>query len=149
MQPLKRYFEFSGRSSRAEYWQFLGVVAVATAIGFVLDAGNPNAQRTGVPTMSFIVLVARVIPIYAVTFRRLHDRNMSGWLVGILWACNFAALVVGEIKDGISSSIIAAPFVLIYWLVILLQVGIGIYLLTQVAQPGDAEANRFGPPPAA
>lgn len=149
MQPLKRYFEFSGRSSRAEYWQFIGVVVVAIAIGFMLDAGSESAARSGIPTLAFIVLIACMIPIYAVTFRRLHDRGMAGWIVGLQWAFNVGAYFFGAIKDSINSSIVAAPFVLIYWVMTLIQIGVGIYLLVQVAQPGDAEANQYGPPPAA
>ena len=148
MQPYRRYFEFSGRSSRAEYWQFMGVVMVAIIIGGLIDSGSESTMRTGLPTLAFIVLIASLIPIYAVTFRRLHDRGMSGWLVGVLWGLNFAAYAFGVFKDSIDSSIIAAPFVLIYWLLLLIQMALVIYLLLEVAKPGDAEANHYGPAPA-
>jgi uncharacterized membrane protein YhaH (DUF805 family) len=60
--PLKRYFSFSGRSSRKEYWSF-HLLAIALLI---VTAG-----------LASLVLV---IPMFTVTTRRLHDTGRSGWL---------------------------------------------------------------------
>ena len=145
IQPLKRYFEFSGRSSRAEYWQYIGILLVAIVIAALLDTGNTS----GIPTLAFIVMAGTMIPTYAVTFRRLHDRGKSGWLVGVVWALNIGAYVFRSIKDSISSKLLAAPFALVYWALILIQVGLAIYLLIEVSKPGDPGDNQFGAPPAA
>jgi uncharacterized membrane protein YhaH (DUF805 family) len=100
LMPLKRYAEFSGRSRRMEFWmwvlfQFLiGVVflIVMTAlVGSAIMSGDMGA----VMAMGGIVLLLYLlfalfglicfIPSLAVTIRRLHDTNRSGWWVMLYW----------------------------------------------------------------
>jgi uncharacterized membrane protein YhaH (DUF805 family) len=78
IQPLHRYVEFSGRSSRLEYWsyalaQFIALFTVglfAMAVGETLGA-----------LIVTLVSLGLFIPNLAVTVRRLHDINLSGWLL--------------------------------------------------------------------
>lgn len=67
----KRFFKFSGRASRLEYWSFVFVSCwfIATSWGL------------GV----FVVL----IPLLAVTVRRFHDINRSGWWILVPWISVF------------------------------------------------------------
>lgn len=90
----KKYTVFSGRASRSEYWWW---VLVSAGVGIVLQiiatvAGGPGATTTASGTMpdpaAFPVLIllivwglATFIPSLALTVRRLHDGNFSGWLV--------------------------------------------------------------------
>jgi uncharacterized membrane protein YhaH (DUF805 family) len=91
LMPLRRYADFSGRSRRKEYWMFVlfeiilftvvGVVA-GTLVGFG-DLADPNAGVLG-GTMLIIFLLlglALLIPGIAVTVRRFHDQDKSGWFV--------------------------------------------------------------------
>ena len=82
MQPLRRYFQFSGRASRAEYWQFMAVFVAAYIVAGAIDIGREGSD--GTPSLAMLVLLGLGIPGYAVTFRRLHDRDQSGWLIGLL-----------------------------------------------------------------
>lgn len=97
--PLRRYFDFSGRSRRREYWLFtLLNVAVAVVAGAldVLLLGNRWSDNGPVAAITSIALI---IPSIAVSFRRLHDIDRSawwmllaflpivGWIVLIVWAC--------------------------------------------------------------
>ena len=66
---FRKYFTFSGRASRSEFWWFYLLVLVTC----VLPSFIP-----GVPILSFIPLIL-VIPIYATSSRRLHDIGKSGW----------------------------------------------------------------------
>lgn len=95
--PYRRYFEFSGRSRRMEYWMFFLLwllLLVAFGIGLVATfAGSwqslPRASAmpfagTGVGFLTLLVLfglffLASLIPMIAVQVRRLHDLGVSGW----------------------------------------------------------------------
>lgn len=97
LMPLRRYADFSGRSRRKEYWSFLLLnfvvyfvcAALMIAGGFSMAAmTNPGeAASVKAPGAGFflgagifgIYFLAILIPSIAVTVRRFHDRNMSGW----------------------------------------------------------------------
>ncbi len=92
--PFQRYAEFTGRSRRMEYWMFAlfnVIVIVALAMvtggaGFLAGLADPEASGVGVGAMfgglgviMLIYILAVIVPSIAVTVRRLHDRDMSGW----------------------------------------------------------------------
>jgi uncharacterized membrane protein YhaH (DUF805 family) len=100
--PLKRYADFQGRSRRKEYWMFfllmliigfvIGVVAGATAPSVPLGPdGYADPEAAAAATMAIysspafmiggLIWLALLIPSIAVTVRRLHDQDKSGWLV--------------------------------------------------------------------
>ena len=88
--PLKRYAEFSGRSRRSEYWWYtlllvLMSIVVRLLFGASPDPLNPFAfpQIFG-GWLSFLLVVATIIPSLGVAVRRLHDRGKSGWWYFIL-----------------------------------------------------------------
>jgi uncharacterized membrane protein YhaH (DUF805 family) len=136
--PFKRYAEFSGRSRRMEYWMFtlLNVIVVTVLMFVVLGAGGAagvlEADANGDPAaglgalfggMGLLILVyglAILLPSIAVTIRRLHDRDMSGW-----W---YLGAIVG-------SMIPIAGFL------------VSIAFLVLMALPGTPGPNRFGPDP--
>lgn len=78
-QAVSRFFQhyvtFKGRASRSEFWwPLLGYVVV----GLVLDALNGRTSHD----ISWLISLwdlAVVLPFIAVTIRRLHDANLSGW----------------------------------------------------------------------
>lgn len=107
--PLKRYAEFSGRSRRMEFWmwvlfQFLLGCAFLTAAfalaGSAFLAGNANqALASGgaaimVIGLWLVVSLAFFIPNLAVTVRRLHDSDRSGWWIMLYWGPYIANLVL-------------------------------------------------------
>lgn len=90
-----KYATFEGRAARSEFWYFslfhiLALLAFG-ALGFVLGggsnfrAGNLRAFLPFVPLI--IAVLALMLPSVAVTVRRLHDRDMSGW-----WYLGFIVL---------------------------------------------------------
>ena len=92
LMPLRRYAEFSGRSRRKEYWMFaLFNLLVSAFIGLValllytLDWSEEAMMAVMGPLMvaGVIYSVIALIPGIAVTIRRLHDTDRSGW--NILW----------------------------------------------------------------
>lgn len=90
--PYRRYAEFSGRSRRKEYWMFalfyLLVMIVLNAI-----FGTNQVER-GAGTFVYgsrlvgagswvggLFWLVTLIPSLAVSVRRLHDQDKSGWLL--------------------------------------------------------------------
>lgn len=74
----KNYANFKGRSTRADYWWvILANFLVSFAIGFVL--GFIGASESLLSICSGGYALAVIIPGIAITVRRLHDVNKSGW----------------------------------------------------------------------
>ncbi|MDD4871384.1 MAG: DUF805 domain-containing protein [Kiritimatiellae bacterium] len=94
LEVLKKYAVFGGRARRTEYWMF---VLFNMIIGFVL--GFVEGLIGGPGVIGMIYCLAVLIPGIAVSVRRLHDTNRSGWwllialvpLVGVIVLLVFMA----------------------------------------------------------
>jgi uncharacterized membrane protein YhaH (DUF805 family) len=67
---LGKYATFEGRASRAEFWWFalfMLIVEVATAL---------VSQKVGI-----VAQLVLLLPNLAVSVRRIHDTDHSGWFV--------------------------------------------------------------------
>jgi len=74
----KKYAVFDGRAGRAEYWTYILLVTVPTFfLGVVLELTDP----TLIPLFQVILGLGLFLPGLAVSIRRLHDLNQSGWWV--------------------------------------------------------------------
>lgn len=93
-----RYVDFKGRTSRATYWwTILGLFILGFIIGFVSSLifgaaptinANTNIEAgealkiyfsSATNVISFIISLITIIPGIAMSIRRLHDINKSGW----------------------------------------------------------------------
>ena len=127
--PLKRIFDFSGRSRRKEFWMWILFVVIVYIVAAILDVqlglggssagstqfGDGSVSASGSVSGGILTLVwalITLIPNLSVTVRRLHDVDKSGWFI-----------LLGLI-----------PLV-------------GLYLLYLYCQPGTPGPNRFGPDP--
>lgn len=147
-RPYERYFDFSGRARRLEYWGFNLFGLIVYIFGAVLmymgglrfeergaaetgpfdastsavDAATADVDATFWFGLGIIALFAlfSFIPSLAVTVRRLHDRGRSGfWLIGYA--------VVGAIPIiGLVSSL---------------------FFLVDMLRSGTPGSNRFGTDP--
>jgi uncharacterized membrane protein YhaH (DUF805 family) len=87
LKALKQYADFGGRARRTEFWMFVLVnVVISVVLGIVDTAtGTANAYAVGgAASFSPGILgglygLAVLIPSIAVTVRRLHDTDRSGW----------------------------------------------------------------------
>ena len=89
---LRQYATFSGRASRPEYWWFQLALWVSIFVAFILLAFIPV-----IGILIYIVVVfGSIIPNVAVSARRLHDTNKSGWyqLLGFVPILGPVALIV-------------------------------------------------------
>jgi uncharacterized membrane protein YhaH (DUF805 family) len=94
---LKKYADFSGRASRAEFWCFFLFYIIAEIILQILD----SMLNTGGILLSIFVL-AVFIPSIAVEVRRLHDIGKSGWwlLISLIPIVGIIVLLIWFIKDS-------------------------------------------------
>jgi uncharacterized membrane protein YhaH (DUF805 family) len=87
LEVMKKYAVFAGRARRKEYWMFhlvnfvilLPIMGVAIA-GILVQ---PRTHRPGLFLPFFLIAfgysLATLIPSLAVSVRRLHDTDLSGW----------------------------------------------------------------------
>ena len=83
---MKNYAKFQGRACRMEAISFMLVYTVLFAALFIISAIFAANQNTGaigglLSLLAIIVALAHLIPGFAVMARRLHDLNLSGWLL--------------------------------------------------------------------
>ena len=79
---FKKYADFSGCASRPEFWWWVLFTFVASA---ALSTVSYNLSSA----FSLVVL----LPSLAVTSRRLHDTDRSGWLQ-LLWLIPLVGLII-------------------------------------------------------
>jgi len=87
LKVLRQYADFKGRARRKEYWMFALVNIIIALILVAIIALTVN-QETGEPSTIGMVAIgilviyalATLIPGIAVSVRRLHDSDKSGWL---------------------------------------------------------------------
>jgi uncharacterized membrane protein YhaH (DUF805 family) len=88
--PLRRYAEFDGRSRRMEFWMFnlfvyIIAIGVMVVFGLTYAMGLSETEMMTIMTPVFILYglfcLAILVPGLAVTVRRLHDIDRSGWAI--------------------------------------------------------------------
>ncbi|MFM9940543.1 MAG: DUF805 domain-containing protein [Hyphomicrobiaceae bacterium] len=125
---FSKYFDFSGRARRSEFWWFMLLYLIVSII--------PIVQ---------IAVLGMIIPIIAVTARRLHDTDRSGW-----W--QLAPLVPmaiggGILAAGLSTGDGTSALTIVGGIVALLGFVVGILLIVWYASDSQPGPNRFGPSP--
>jgi len=143
--PFKRYAQFTGRSRRMEFWMFqlLNIILAAVlagpsyysmtssamtnaSMGIEGEAAMAESMASANPVTMLMVglyglyVLAAFVPSIAVTIRRLHDRDMSGW-----WYLGFVLLAIIPIVGLLAS----LAFLVLMFL------------------PGTSGPNRFGEDP--
>ncbi|MFV2002777.1 MAG: DUF805 domain-containing protein [Paracoccaceae bacterium] len=76
---FSRYATFSGRARRSEYWWFYLFLLIAGIVLGFFDGLIFGSQDTDPAPISAIFSLATFVPTIAVTARRLHDVERSGW----------------------------------------------------------------------
>ncbi len=75
MLALNNSFKFNGRSRRAEFWSFLLMTIIFSAVAGFWDKTLFNGSEV----LENLLSMAFFIPSIAVSTRRLHDIGRSGW----------------------------------------------------------------------
>ena len=99
---FQHYFDFSSRSTRAEYWWWVLFAVLADVILSAVDIMVGTFDwRTGNGLISGLFGLGILIPGLALGARRLHDINRTGWWqLGILLIVPAIVLIVWAIKPG-------------------------------------------------
>ena len=94
---LSNFASFSGRARRSEYWWFYLFFLIALVVAAVVDGVIGTY-----PLLYAITALALLIPMLAVTVRRLHDTSKSGWyvLVGLIPLVGGIILLVWTVQDS-------------------------------------------------
>ncbi|WP_370688431.1 DUF805 domain-containing protein [Chryseobacterium sp. EO14] len=85
LKVLKQYADFSGRARRTEYWMYLLFNLIFAVIAAILDNILGLKFTPEIPYGYLYLLYALVtfLPGLAVSVRRLHDVDKSGWFLFI------------------------------------------------------------------
>ncbi|MFK7764855.1 MAG: DUF805 domain-containing protein [Roseobacter sp.] len=165
---LRKYFTFSGRASRSEYWWFVLFCALGGIILGILDeqffgvdtfvaeatetSARVAAEFNG--PLAGIFSLATFIPLLAAGWRRMHDSGRTGFhllypLIAMIGLSTFVGLVGGfeqltangtaSLFQGVFGLIIALAFI-----VIIISPFIVLWWLIRPSQPGQ---NQYGPNP--
>lgn len=156
---LSFLFTLSGRVSRRDYWvRYIFPLVGLWFLGAILDnlffPTQSYGQRSQ-PVFVSIVSLFFLWPCIAVSIRRLHDRNMSGfWLlagsvlllpVAAYWYLNKPAAEGDPVATSAQYDWSAQIFVyMLVWVSASLWLFVNANLL---ALRGAAQGNRFGPNP--
>lgn len=88
---FSKYVDFKGCASRSEFWWWMLFTVIAT---LCLDIVHSR--------LSLVFSLATFLPGIAVTARRLHDTDRSGWLqlIGLIPVLGWIALIVLCAQEG-------------------------------------------------
>ena len=103
LEALKKYAVFGGRSRRMEYWYFvLFNIIVSIVLGVIDGLLGTSGSYAGAGLLSGIYGLAVLIPSLAVTVRRLHDTDRTGWwiLIALVPLIGVIVLLVFALLEG-------------------------------------------------
>ena len=89
------YVNFSGRAARSEFWYWTLFSILANLAANFVDA------LVGLGIVSLIVSLALLLPGLAVSVRRLHDLDRTGWwLLLVLTGIGIILLLIWDCMKG-------------------------------------------------
>ena len=103
LEALKKYAVFGGRARRKEYWYFVLCNVIVSLVLSGLDALlGTFSSSANVGLLSGIYALAIIIPTLAVSVRRLHDIDRTGWcvLIHLVPVIGSIVLLVFAVLDG-------------------------------------------------
>jgi uncharacterized membrane protein YhaH (DUF805 family) len=93
------YVTFSGRAARSEFWYWTLFSALADLVGGIID----GAVGTGL--IGIVISLALLLPGVAVSVRRLHDLDRTGWWALIAFTgIGIILLIVWDCMKGTTGS---------------------------------------------
>ena len=148
---FSKYFTFSGRARRSEYWWFyLFTILLAIVAGIFDGILGLGTEDLGV--LGGIATLVTIVPTLSAQVRRLHDTGRSGWWVGAAFiaAIIFVILIIGIAGvsglGGTSDAFSGAMgiFFLIFIFAFLIYGIAMLVFMCQDSHPGD---NKYGSSP--
>ena len=94
------YVNFSGRAARSEFWYWTLFTVLANLVAGIIDA-----VLGGVGLVGLIVSLALLLPGIAVSVRRLHDLDRTGWwLLLVFTGIGVILLLIWDCMKGTTGS---------------------------------------------
>jgi uncharacterized membrane protein YhaH (DUF805 family) len=111
---FEKYATFSGRARRSEYWFFFLFVLAASFVTGLIDIALIDEERR---PLTGLFSLATFLPNLAVTVRRYHDIDKSGWWILFpigVWLIALLMFLEGPILGliGVLAGIVSAIVVL-------------------------------------
>ena len=125
------YVDFRGRATRKQFWLFMLFNLIIGIIFAILGSIN-NSIGTLFNVLALIYDLAMLLPYLAISVRRLHDINLSGWWLLLSFIPGGLLGMLQVISNSPVLQIIASSFVIICGLILLV-----FYVLP------SKEPNRF------
>lgn len=96
---FSKYATFSGRARRSEYWYFVLLQVIVTAVLNGLYSATESAVFSVLLLLSGLVTL---VPGIAVFWRRMHDIGRSGayYFLGLIPLVGWILLLVWECQDS-------------------------------------------------
>jgi uncharacterized membrane protein YhaH (DUF805 family) len=101
LEVLRKYAVFEGRAHRTEFWMFVLVNLIISAVLTVVDIIIGTDGDYG-GLLSGLYGLAVLVPSLAVGARRLHDIGRGGWwqLLALIPLIGIIVLIVWWARDG-------------------------------------------------
>ena len=150
---IRLFTQLSGRTGRLGFW--FGLIAIAAAGAALavpampwIFSDNPlddilqNTRSLGLYGLA--ISLALFYPAIAVTTKRLHDRNKTGWYTALLWVPLLVQVTTGYV-EGLGW--LEDAYNLSTWL-LLEMAAVGTWFFIELGfLPGTAGTNKYGPEP--
>ena len=146
---FKNYVNFSGRSTRSEYWYS---VLFMFLVGFVLGLMGDKME-----TISRLWSLATFLPSMAICFRRFHDAGRdvkpliimyAAYLVlAILGVAAFGSAFVAGFGGSRNAASAAGGMIVLFVLASLATLGVAVYNIVILCQPSIPTENKYGRAP--
>ena len=153
---FRNYVNFSGRAQRSQFWWFILFAWISSSIlSYIPLTWNSTSISSFIPIVGQVYSLALILPSLAVTVRRLHDTNRSGWWLLAIWIPVLGGLIIGigmafwAADESGEFGVFGLWFLLTFGLFGLL-VGAVVSLvisLVLLVPAGTAGPNSYGPDP--
>lgn len=124
-----KYAWFGGRATRLEYWWFWLFYVVSSLI----------------PIVGPFISLASVLPMLAVSWRRMHDIGMSGWWVFLPAVTLIPTLII--LNDMMTADVWPEIGMTLVVVGLAGTVALSIMTLVWLASPSEPADNAFGENP--
>ena len=144
-RPIEKYADFNGRAPRAEYWWFfLAIIVTYIVVSIVESIVGLDGMIAGVyGPLTVLLWLVTLVPQIAVSIRRLHDTNRSGWWI-LLPVVPYGIGIAMAGPAMLSGSMAGLGMAGIFFLIGLIC---AVVLLVFMVLPGNKGDNNYGPDP--
>lgn len=145
------YLSPHGRISRSQFWltgvlPIYGTLAVFWILVLAFAAGGSTGVAGFFAVLFGIYFIVTLWPALAITIKRIHDRNKTGWLVLVPYVPLLLLVVFGTIGATAGSGIGFFGGLAIICMIAFAGIGLWFFIECGCLR-GTVGDNRFGPDP--